>query len=186
MFGTLVERDGRVLCRILCALVFLILAHGGIVADEPGNCSEDVGVANRIERSALVKRPAEAMYALVVDVEAYPRRFGWCQAAQVLEREENRMKARLDIGLAGFKTWFMTENRMQPGEWMDMQLADGPFKSLHGRWEFKALAADACKVSLLLEFEPASSLLGPALKLGMKGLADRMVDDFVRAATTAA
>ncbi|PJK10339.1 ubiquinone-binding protein [Lysobacteraceae bacterium NML120232] len=122
------------------------------------------------------------MYALVVDVEAYPQRFGWCQSAEVLVREENRMRARLDIRLAGFKTWFMTENRMQPGQWMDMQLAEGPFKSLHGRWEFKALSADASKVSLMLEFEPASSLLGPALKLGMQGLADRMVDDFVRAA----
>lgn len=139
-------------------------------------------MTNRIERSALVKRPAAAMYALVADVEAYPRRFGWCQGAEILAQEPGRMRARLDVRVAGFKTWFVTENRMQPGEWMDMQLADGPFKSLHGRWEFKALAADACKVSLLLEFEPASALLGPAIRLGMQGLADRMVDDFIKAA----
>ena len=143
-------------------------------------------MSNTIERSALVARPAEAMYALVADVEAYPRRFNWCQSATVLERGEQMMKARLDLQLAGFKTWFITRNVMEPGRSMDMQLAEGPFKRLHGRWEFKPLSAEASKVSLLLEFETASSLLGPVIRLGMTGLADRMVDDFVRTASAEA
>ena len=139
-------------------------------------------MANRIERSALVQQPAEAMYALVADVEAYPRRFGWCTAASVHERGERTMIARLDLQLAGFRTWFVTRNTLEPGRAMDMQLTQGPFKSLHGRWEFRPLSAAACKVSLLLEFEPASSLLAPVIRLGLQGLADRMVDDFVRTA----
>ena len=143
-------------------------------------------MANRIERSALVMQPAEAMYALVADVEAYPRRFGWRTGADVLERGENTMKARLDLQLAGFKTWFVTHNTLEPGRCMDMQLADGPFKQLHGRWEFTPLSETASKVSLLLEFEPTSSLLGPVIKLGLQSLADRMVDDFVRIAAAEA
>ena len=35
---------------------------------------------------------------------------------------------------------------------------------------------------LKLDFEPQSKLLAPAMSLGMQGLADRMVDDFVREA----
>ncbi|SIQ88602.1 type II toxin-antitoxin system RatA family toxin [Solilutibacter tolerans] len=143
-------------------------------------------MANRIERSALVMQPAEAMYALVADVEAYPRRFVWCTGADVLEQGENTMKARLDLQLAGFKTWFVTNNTLEPGRTMDMQLADGPFKRLHGRWEFKPLSETASKVSLLLEFEPTSTLLGPVIKLGLQSLADRMVDDFVRIAAAEA
>ena len=141
---------------------------------------------NRIERSALVARPAEAMYALVADVEAYPRRFAWCTGAEVLGREADAMTARLDLQLAGFKTWFVTNNTLEPGRTMDMQLADGPFKRLHGRWEFKPLSETASKVSLLLEFEPTSTLLGPVIKLGLQSLADRMVDDFVRIAAAEA
>ena len=143
-------------------------------------------MANRIERSALVMQPAEAMYALVADVEAYPRRFVWCTGADVLEQGENTMKARLDLQLAGFKTWFVTNNTLEPGRTMDMQLADGPFKRLHGRWEFKPLSETASKVSLLLEFEPTSTLLGPVIKLSLQSLADRMVDDFVRIAAAEA
>jgi hypothetical protein len=65
---------------------------------------------------------------------------------------------------------------------IDMALREGPFRKLHGRWEFHALDESACKVTLRLEFEPLSRVLAPALALGLQGLADRMVDDFVREA----
>lgn len=122
------------------------------------------------------------MFDLVNDVGAYPRRFRWCSAAHVLEQDERRLLARLDLGLGSFSTWFMTENTLQRPHSIDMKLREGPFKSLHGRWEFHPLADAACKVSLELQFEPTSRLLAPALALGFQGLADRMVNDFVRVA----
>ena len=139
----------------------------------------------KIERSALVGHPPERMYALVNDVAAYPRRFAWCDAAEIQEHSQSRMVARLDLGLGALRTWFTTENTLSPPDSIDMQLRDGPFKQLHGRWEFHALAEDACKVTLTLEFEPSSRLLGPALAIGFQGLADRMVNDFVRVADEA-
>lgn len=122
------------------------------------------------------------MFDLVNDVAAYPGRFRWCSNAVILEQGEDRLVARLDLGLGSFSTWFMTENTLRRPNSIDMRLRDGPFKSLHGRWEFHSLAEEACKVSLELEFEPSSRLLGPALAIGFQGLADRMVNDFVRVA----
>lgn len=136
----------------------------------------------KIERSALVGQSAERMFALVNDVAAYPRRFAWCEEAVVQEASGTRMVARLDLGLGALSTWFTTENTLSPPDSIDMQLRDGPFRSLHGRWTFTALEAQACKVSLVLEFEPRSRLMLPALTLGFQGLADRMVNDFVRVA----
>ena len=135
-----------------------------------------------ILRSALVEHAAARMFALVNDVAAYPQRFDWCREAQVLEQGDDRLVARLDLGLGGFHTWFTTENTLSPPHHIDMALRDGPFRRLDGRWQFHALDESACKVSLRLEFEPQNRLLGPALSLGMQGLADRMVDDFVREA----
>ena len=37
-------------------------------------------------------------------------------------------------------------------------------------------------MALTLDLEPGSRLLGPVFTLGFQGLADRMVDDFVRVA----
>mgnify|MGYP006174967537 FL=1 len=122
------------------------------------------------------------MFSLVNDVAAYPRRFEWCDAAQVLESSDTRMVARLDLGLGSLRTWFTTENTLAPPHHIDLKLVDGPFRSLTGRWQFHALDESACKVTLTLEFEPKVRLLAPAMTLGFQGLADRMVDDFVRVA----
>jgi len=135
-----------------------------------------------IQRSALVEHSAARMFGLVNDIAAYPRRFDWCESAQVLETGDERIVARLDLGFGSLRTWFTTENTLAPPHHIDMQLKDGPFKRLHGRWQFHALDESACKVTLTLEFEPKNKLLGPAFTLGFQGLADRMVDDFVRAA----
>lgn len=139
-----------------------------------------------IQRSALVEHSASRMFALVNDIDAYPRRFAWCEAADVQEREEARVVARLELGLGGFRTWFTTQNTLSPPHHIEMELRDGPFKRLHGRWQFHALDESACKVSLSLDFEPQSRLMLPVLSLGMRGLADRMVDDFVRVANAEA
>lgn len=135
-----------------------------------------------IRRSALVEHAASRMFDLVNDIPAYPRRFDWCRGAEVIETGELRLVARLDLGLGALSTWFTTENTLDRPHRIDMKLVDGPFRKLHGQWEFHALDESACKVSLTLEFEPSSRLLLPALTLGFQGLADRMVDDFVRVA----
>ena len=122
------------------------------------------------------------MFSLVNDIAAYPRRFDWCEGAEVLEADETRVVARLDLGLGGISTWFTTENTLSPPHHIDMTLRDGPFRKLAGRWQFHALDESACKVSLTLDFEPNNRLLGPAFVLGFQRLADRMVDDFVRVA----
>ena len=122
------------------------------------------------------------MFDLVNDIEAYPRRFDWCERAEVLESEGPRVLARLELGFGALRTWFTTENTLAPPHHIDMQLRDGPFRRLDGRWSFHALDESACKVTLTLEFEPLSRLLAPAMALGFQGLADRMVDDFVRVA----
>lgn len=135
-----------------------------------------------IRRTALVGHSATRMFSLVNDVRAYPGRFDWCQDAQVLEEAPDRIVARLDLKAAGLSTWFVTENTMSPPHHIDLSLVEGPFRRLKGRWEFHALDESACRVTLTLDFEASSRLLAPAFALGFQALADRMVDDFVRAA----
>lgn len=77
-----------------------------------------------IQRSALVEHSAAHMFALVNDVDAYPSRFEWCHQAQVMESSELRVLARLELGIAGFHTWFITENQLSPPHHIDMALRD--------------------------------------------------------------
>lgn len=135
-----------------------------------------------IRRSALVKYSPSQMFELVNEVEAYPKRFSWCAGAEILERSENALVARLDLKFAGFSQSFTTRNTIDPPQRLKMDLVNGPFRSLEGVWDFVALGDAGCKIAFALDFDYAGRLGGSALKLGFQGLAGRMVDDFCREA----
>ncbi len=136
----------------------------------------------QIRRSALVRYTPAQMYELVSDVEAYPKRFHWCERSHVSEQEGDTLVARMDLRFAGLHQSFTTRNKGQPPEHIRIGLVEGPFKTLEGVWTFDALGDKGCRVGLELDFEHAGRLGGLALKLGFQGLAGRMVDDFCSAA----
>ena len=144
------------------------------------SCKEDAVI--EIRRSALVKYSPAQMFDLVNDVEAYPKRFPWCSGAEVIERGENMLVARLDLKFAGFRHSFTTRNTLDHPRRLQIGLVDGPFRALDGRWDFIPLGEDGSKVALALDFDYAGRLGGAAFKLGFQGLANRMVDDFCREA----
>lgn len=126
------------------------------------------------------------MFGLVDDVLAYPRRFDWCEAAQLIEEDKTLRVARLDVRMSGLRTSFTTRNVLYPEKRIEMTLVDGPFRSFTGAWCFTPLGESGSKVELQLEFEMAGKLVGSALAVGFQRLADRMVSDFVREAGSVA
>lgn len=130
-----------------------------------------------IRRSAIVPFTPAQMFDLVNDVEAYPKRFGWCDAAEVIEREDNVLVARLDLKFAGIRQSFTTRNTTDKPHSLAMKFVEGPFRSLDGVFTFQALGDVGCKIALALDFDYAG-LGGSVLRMGFQQLANRMVDDF--------
>lgn len=136
----------------------------------------------RVSKSALVHHSAAEMFHLVRDVEAYPGFLPWCHATRVLSREDNRLCAELVVARLGIQQTFSTCNRFVEHEWMELELRDGPFKYLRGRWTFLPLREDACKVSLTLDFEFAGALIDKAFGAVFHQIANSMVDAFCKRA----
>lgn len=136
----------------------------------------------QIARSAIVEHSAAEMYALVEDIEAYPRFLSWCAAAVVHERRPDATKATLTVGLGGLRHSFTTLNENRPGEAIDMRLVEGPFRRFHGEWRFVALGAHASRIEFTLQYEFSSRTLGRLLAPLFDGIADSMVEAFVRRA----
>jgi ribosome-associated toxin RatA of RatAB toxin-antitoxin module len=137
---------------------------------------------NAVERSAIVAYSAESMFALVEDVESYPRFLPWCRRTEVELRDDERTVATLYIDYRGVRQSFTTENRREHHRTIDMKLVRGPFQRLDGRWRFTRLQADACKVELGLDYQLASPMLGRLVGPVFDGIANTMVDAFVRRA----
>ena len=135
-----------------------------------------------ISKSALVPYAPEQMFKLVDDIDAYPEFLPWCGDARVLSREGDEVKASVEISHSGINKSFTTLNRLQAGKMIEMQLVDGPFKHLHGFWSFTPLGDEGCKVSLDLEYEFSSKLLGLAIGKVFGQIANALVDSFCQRA----
>lgn len=135
-------------------------------------------MATHIQRSALLPYPARALYDLVNDVARYPEFLPWCSGSEVLEENDERMRASLTISKAGLTQKFVTCNQLDGGERIEMNLESGPFSQLNGLWTFKALGEKACKISLDLSFEYAGPLVKATLGPLFNQAANTLVDAF--------
>ncbi|NLU13579.1 MAG: type II toxin-antitoxin system RatA family toxin [Gammaproteobacteria bacterium] len=139
-------------------------------------------MATRIQRSALLPYSAAALYTLINDVRNYPQFLPWCSASEVLEQRDGFMRAALMIAKGKLSQRFVTRNTLVPNQSISMALEEGPFSQLQGIWEFKALSADACKISLDLEFDYAGPIIKATLGPLFTQAANTMVDAFCQRA----
>lgn len=135
-------------------------------------------MSTQIERSALLPYSAQAMFELVNDVARYPEFLPWCAASEVLESTETLMRGRLTVAKGGIKQSFVTRNQLVPGKSITMELEEGPFKKLHGQWQFQDMEGIGCRISLDLCFDYAGTLIRMALGPIFNQAASKMVDAF--------
>ncbi|GAA0561097.1 type II toxin-antitoxin system RatA family toxin [Halomonas salifodinae] len=135
-----------------------------------------------VNRSALVRHSPQAMFDLVNDFERYPEFLPGCRRARLLEHDDAHLVGELTLAKAGIEQSFTTRNDLHAPERIELSLVHGPFRRLQGRWLFTPMGEDACKVSLELEFEFASRLLGMAFGRLFQQVAGQLVDSFTRRA----
>jgi ribosome-associated toxin RatA of RatAB toxin-antitoxin module len=136
----------------------------------------------QISRSALVPFSAEQMYQLVNDVHSYPDFLPGCTGSRVINASNNEMTAAVDVAKAGISKTFTTRNTLLDNQSINMQLVDGPFRSLMGGWHFTPPSPEACKVELHLDFEFTNKLIELAFGKVFKELAGNMVQAFTQRA----
>lgn len=138
---------------------------------------------SKIQRSALVHFSAAEMYELVNRVDRYQEFLPWCRSSKVISESDSEMIASVEIAKGMLNKSFTTHNRLQPGRRIEISLKDGPFRTLHGHWQFDPLKAEnACKVSLELEFEFDSAMVSIAAKPVFTQIANSLVDAFIQRA----
>jgi ribosome-associated toxin RatA of RatAB toxin-antitoxin module len=105
-----------------------------------------------IKRSALVAQPPSRLFALINDIESYPRFLPWCTHARVESRTEREIVATLGVKQGPLHGEFTTRNELQPDTRILMHLVNGPFKTLEGEWLLTPIGSDGCRVELSMRF----------------------------------
>tara|TARA_Y100000034_G_C6738881_1_gene327744 strand:+ start:84 stop:485 length:402 start_codon:yes stop_codon:yes gene_type:complete len=122
------------------------------------------------------------MYDLINDVLAYPQFLPDCNDSKIISQSEDSMTAALKVSKGGVSKWFTTENTLEANKHVTLNLVDGPFKQLSGRWDLTELSDEACKITLNLEYEFSSKLLEMAFGKIFNNIANNMVQAFTERA----
>ena len=144
-----------------------------------------------VNKSVLLWYAPREMYDLVVGVEDYPIFLPWCESAEVLARNDDGMTARLTLGKGGVRHAFTTRNRHRAGEEVLIELVDGPFSLLDGRWRFLPIGSRttgesdnprACRIEFEMRYGFANAALEAVISPVFDRIANTFVDSFVQRA----
>jgi len=132
-----------------------------------------------VERSALVTFTPAQMYTLVNDVARYPEFLPWCVSAQAQQLSPTETLAALKVAKGMVHMQFTTRNIVRPDTEILMELAEGPFSHLTGRWTFDALGERGSRVLFKVDFEFKSRIMAAAFNPMFQSVCDSIVDAFV-------
>ena len=135
-----------------------------------------------VRRSALLPYSAGQMYGLVTDVERYPEFLPWCNDARIIVSEGEFVTVSLGIARGIVRGNFSTRNRHVPDRSVEMQLVDGPFSLLEGRWDFRPIESAGARVELQIRFQTHGIISGLVLGPAFEEICNQMVDAFGRRA----
>jgi len=126
----------------------------------------------------LVPYPAELMYAVVSDVEKYPKFLPWVLALRVLSRRENGLTAEMAVGYGALRERYTSDVQLDPNaRTIDVVEIKGPFKTLENHWRFTP-KDEGCEVEFSIVFEFKSRLLHSVAGKSFEKVMLKMTDAF--------
>ena len=132
-----------------------------------------------IRRSALVTFSPEQMFDLVIDVERYPQFLPWVVGAELHERGERSLRASMEMQRGGVRERFTTRNEFERPSCMTMDLVEGPFRLLAGRWAFTPIGTVGTRVELEMRFEFANPVVAMLFGKSFEHSCGTLIDAFI-------
>ena len=133
---------------------------------------------SNFHKQVTVHYTAEQMYNLINDINAYSTFIPLCSSSEVHEEQDHKLRATIKIAKGKIGYEFTTVNTMEKDRSIEMNLENGPFKTLKGVWQFTPTGTDECVISLHFDFDFSNKLLGIALGGLFKQLCDTMIESF--------
>ncbi len=135
-----------------------------------------------VHRSALLPYTPAQMYALVTDVERYPEFLPWCTSSVILADDGDQVTVKLGVSSGFVRASFTTRNQMVPDRSVTMNLVDGPFDHLEGRWDFTAIRHAGTRADLNVRFSTRGIVGAITLGPAFEAICNHLVDAFARRA----
>jgi ribosome-associated toxin RatA of RatAB toxin-antitoxin module len=135
-----------------------------------------------ITRSVLVPYPVESMFDLIERAEAYPEFLPWCTGAEIFERSDEWVAARIEFSYFKIHFGVRTRNQKHRPEWLKVRLVEGPFRRFQGDWLLTPLGSAGCSIRFDVSYEISDGLLDTLARPAVDYVSRSMMDAFVKRA----
>jgi ribosome-associated toxin RatA of RatAB toxin-antitoxin module len=135
-----------------------------------------------IRRSVLVPYSAESMFDVIEQAELYPSFLPWCTSAEILERSDEWVEARLEFSYLSLRFAMRTRNPKRRPEWLQVRMVEGPFKQFHADWHLVPLADQGCKVAFELAYQFSEGVVDQVANAALGRMFGSVVEAFVKRA----
>mgnify|MGYP001818593172 FL=1 len=104
-----------------------------------------------------VAHGADEMYALVANVEDYPKFLPLCEALNVVRREtvdgKEVLTTKMEVGYKLIRERFTSRVTLDPAaRAILVEYVDGPFEHLENRWVFEPLVSGASEIDFYIAY----------------------------------
>lgn len=103
--------------------------------------------------------PVDRIYRAVVDIESYPEKLAFIRAVEVLERQAERIRARVMVGLPGLNFSYECRIDCVENRSVEVSLISGPFKKLRAVWRFEAVGPNETRILYSLDSQFRNKLM---------------------------
>ena len=128
--------------------------------------------------SRVLRHRPEQLFELAADVERFPDYLPWWIAARVRKGGGDVYYTDQVLALGILRVRFSSRTVLRHSERIEVTSTDRPFRHFKLTWLFEPVPEGGCRVSLLVDLELRSALLGGLLERTVSRVAGRIVSAF--------
>ncbi|UOF93957.1 MAG: type II toxin-antitoxin system RatA family toxin [Bordetella sp.] len=135
-----------------------------------------------IQKSIFLPYSSAQMFDLVADVDKYSEFMPWCGGSKIQHKNEQGILASIIIDFRGIYQKFSTWNQHCFPNYINLELVEGPFSSLTGKWEFQDFSEKYCKVCFTMEYTFSNTIIKFLISPIFNNIASSFIDSFIKRA----
>ena len=124
----------------------------------------------------------ETIFNLINDIKSYPNYLPWCTKSEVTGESTDIIIGKIFISKSFINWNFSTKNTIKKNESISLELVDGPFESLTGKWLFSPINQFNTRVSLDIDYEFKSSIIELSIEPIFSSIMNSILKSFVQEA----
>ena len=124
----------------------------------------------------------ETIFNLINDINSYPNYLPWCTKTEVTEKPDHSIIGKIFISKSFINWNFSTKNVIKENESISLELVDGPFEKLNGKWSFSMIDGFNTRVSLEINYKFKSSLIELSIEPIFTSIMNSILKSFIQEA----